>query len=63
MKLASLKDGRRDGTLVVVSRDLTRCRRVPEFAATLQVALDDWAEVAPKLASVYVRLNTAPVDD
>jgi len=49
--------------LVVVSRDLTRCRRVPEFAATLQVALDDWAEVAPKLASVYVRLNTAPVDD
>ncbi|MCK2086917.1 hypothetical protein MXC99_02955, partial [Thauera aromatica] len=29
MKLATLKHGGRDGTLVVVSRDLTRCRAVP----------------------------------
>ena len=35
MKLASLKRGGRDGTLVVVSRDLTRCAAVPEIAPTL----------------------------
>ncbi|SEG16379.1 fumarylacetoacetate (FAA) hydrolase, partial [Thauera chlorobenzoica] len=36
MKLATLKHGGRDGTLVVVSRDLTRCRAVPAIARTLQ---------------------------
>ena len=36
MKLATLKQGGRDGTLVVVSRDLTRCRAVPAIARTLQ---------------------------
>jgi len=49
MKLASLKHGR-DGKLVVVSRDLTRCLPVPDIAPTLQAALDDWAAVAPHLA-------------
>ncbi len=57
MKLGSLKDGGRDGTLVVVSRDLARAARVPEIAPTLQAALDDWAELAPELASVYRLLN------
>ena len=51
MKLASLKHGR-DGRLVVVSRDLTRCRPVPEIANTLQDALDAWASLAPKLAEL-----------
>ena len=35
MKLATLKDGSRDGRLVVVSRDLTRYQLVPKIAATL----------------------------
>lgn len=56
MKLASLNQGR-DGVLVVVSRDLTRAVRVPQIAATLQAALDDWAVARPKLEAVYQRLN------
>jgi fumarylacetoacetate (FAA) hydrolase len=56
MKLASLKQGR-DGTLVVVSRDLATCVAVPHIAATFQRAIDDWAHAAPELARVYDRLN------
>ncbi|MBB6252630.1 fumarylacetoacetate hydrolase family protein [Nitrospirillum iridis] len=47
----------RDGILVVVSSDLTRCRAVPGIAATLQQALDHWAEVAPRLAEVAAELD------
>jgi fumarylacetoacetate (FAA) hydrolase len=61
MKLASLNHGR-DGTLVVVSRDLTRCRAVPDIAPTLQAALDDWDRVAPLLDAVFVQLQ-AGADD
>ncbi|MYM82906.1 2-keto-4-pentenoate hydratase [Duganella sp. FT50W] len=57
MKLATLKDGSRDGRLVVVSRDLTRYQLVPAIAATLQQALDHWEHVAPRLQQVYVALN------
>ena len=57
MKLASLKAGGRDGTLVVVSNNLEHCKRVPEIAATLQAALDDWDAIAPKLVAVYFALN------
>jgi len=53
MKLASLKAGGRDGTLVVVSRDLARAVRVPSIAPTLQAALDDWANAMPALASIH----------
>ena len=60
MKLASLKAGGRDGTLVVVSRDLTRATPVPEIARTLQAALDDWAALAPKLEEAYRALNADP---
>lgn len=49
MKLASLKSGR-DGKLVVVSKDLTRAAEAVGIAPTLQAALDDWAQIAPKLA-------------
>ena len=56
MKLASLKHGR-DGALVVVSRDLSRAVKVPGVAATLQAALDNWAQAKPKLEAVYQRLN------
>ncbi len=57
MKLATLKQGGRDGTLVVVSRDLTLCQPVPALARSLQAALDDWEQIAPGLAEVYDALN------
>lgn len=62
MKLASLKNGQRDGVLVVVSKDLSRCQRVPEIATTLQAALDDWDAIALELERVYVALNSAPTN-
>jgi fumarylacetoacetate (FAA) hydrolase len=49
LKLATLKNGTRDGKLVVVSKDLTRCCLADDIAPTLQAALDDWANTAPKL--------------
>jgi fumarylacetoacetate (FAA) hydrolase len=51
MKLATLRRGGRDGRLVLVSRDLTRCLLVPGIAPTLQAALDDWEALAPQLAA------------
>ncbi|MBW2736067.1 MAG: fumarylacetoacetate hydrolase family protein, partial [Deltaproteobacteria bacterium] len=53
MKLATLKRGGRDGTLVVVDKTLERAVEVAEIAPTMQAALDDWAAVAPKLQQVY----------
>ncbi len=58
MKLATLKDSTRDGRLVVVSKDLTRCSEVGHIARTLQVALDDWRHVGPRLADVAEGLET-----
>jgi fumarylacetoacetate (FAA) hydrolase len=57
MKLGTLKAGGRDGTLVVVSRDLTRAIAVPKIAPTLQAALDDWSTCAPALEQVSAGLN------
>lgn len=58
MKLATLKNSTRDGRLVVVSRDLTRCSEVGHIARTLQNALDDWDHVAPRLERVAEGLET-----
>jgi fumarylacetoacetate (FAA) hydrolase len=58
MKLATLKKGGRDGTLVVVNRALTHCRAVPAIACTLQAALDDWDACEPQLRQVYEALNS-----
>ncbi|MEM7664860.1 MAG: fumarylacetoacetate hydrolase family protein [Pseudomonadota bacterium] len=49
MKLATLNDGTRDGKLVVVSKDLTRCCAAGYIAPTMQAALDDWERIAPQL--------------
>jgi fumarylacetoacetate (FAA) hydrolase len=57
MKLATLKDGTRDGRLVVVSRDLSMAMAAEGIAPTLQRALDDWEAVAPALQQVSQRLN------
>jgi fumarylacetoacetate (FAA) hydrolase len=57
MKLGSLKEGGRDGTLVVVSRDLKQAVKATGVAATLQTALDDWSNVAPRLNALSDELN------
>jgi fumarylacetoacetate (FAA) hydrolase len=58
-----LKDGSRDGQLVVVSRDLKKCVAVPGIAKTLQAALDNWEELSPRLASAYQELNAGNVPE
>ena len=60
MKLGTLKDGTRDGVLVVVSKDLKRAIPADYIAPTLQDALDDWDYCAPQLATLYEDLNRAP---
>jgi len=57
MKLGSLKEGGRDGTLIVVSRDLSRGVRASGIADTLQRALEDWSNAAPRLNALYDALN------
>lgn len=57
MKLASLKDGTRDGRLSVVSRDLKKASFANHIAATMQCALDNWALTAPKLQQLYEQIN------
>lgn len=62
MKLATQKNGTRDGALIVVSRDLTRAAAATHIARTLQDALDDWANVEPKLRALYDALNAGTTD-
>jgi fumarylacetoacetate (FAA) hydrolase len=62
MKLGSLKEGGRDGTLVVVSRDLTQAVRAAGIASTLQQALEDWCNVAPRLNALSKSLNGGHAD-
>lgn len=57
MKLATLKDGTRDGTLLVVSRDLRFAAKADHLAPCLRDALDDWDYVAPQLESLSESLN------
>jgi fumarylacetoacetate (FAA) hydrolase len=61
MKLATLKDGSRDGKLVVVSRDLTRYTDASYLVRTLQAALDDWARIAPHLETLSESLESGAV--
>lgn len=62
MKLATLKNGTRDGRLVIVSKDLTRCTDAARIAPTLQAALDDWDSLAPRLQRMAegVELGSVP---
>lgn len=62
MKLGSLKEGGRDGTLVVVSRDLQRAVRATGIAPTLQRALEDWSNLAPRLNALSDALNDGSAD-
>ena len=62
MKLATLKNGTRDGRLVVVSRDLARAVDAASIASTMQFALEHWAAVEAPLRSLSRDLNSAQVD-
>lgn len=62
MKLATLKSASRDGTLVVVSKNLTRAVAVPQIALTLQQALDDWSTSEPALRKVADVLESGAVE-
>ena len=57
MKLASYKDGSRDGQLVVVSRDLSTAHFATGIATRLQQVLDDWNFLSPQLEDLYTTLN------
>ncbi|MGB3503297.1 MAG: fumarylacetoacetate hydrolase family protein [Mesorhizobium sp.] len=61
MKLATLKNGTRDGQLVVVSNDLTRYTDASFLVTTLQSALDNWARVAPHLEAMAESLELGSV--
>ncbi len=57
MKLATLKNGIRDGRLVVVSRDLSRAAYVDAIASTMLEAIENWKEVESSLETIYNELN------
>jgi len=58
VKLATLRDGTRDGRLAVVSRDLAAAAWADGIAKTLQQALDDWSSTAPRLAGLAAALDS-----
>jgi len=57
VKLATLRDGSRDGQLMVVARDLKTAQLADGIAPTLQAALDDWPFIAPQLEELSHLLN------
>ena len=61
MKLATLRSGRPDGQLVVVSSDLTRCVSAGRIAPSLQSALDDWGRAAPALEDLSAQLKAGQI--
>lgn len=63
MKLASLKTGGRDGTLIIVNRALTHFVPATGVAATLQQALDNWSATAPRLNALYEALDDGTCKD
>ncbi len=62
MKLGSLKAGGRDGTLVVIRRDLKKMVEAAEIAPTLQAALDNWAECEARLRQLSDAVNTGTAE-
>jgi len=63
MKLASLKTGGRDGSLIVVSRNLEQFVSAGDISPTLQIALDNWQQTAPRLNARYEELNKGTCSD
>jgi fumarylacetoacetate (FAA) hydrolase len=60
MRLASLRDGSRDGALIVVDRAGARYCAAREVARSLQLALDEWDHAAPRLAALAAELDADP---
>jgi fumarylacetoacetate (FAA) hydrolase len=63
VRLATLRDGTRDGALIVVGRDGDRYVRAAGATPTLQAALDDWDRAAPALAALATRLDAGGAGD
>jgi fumarylacetoacetate (FAA) hydrolase len=61
VRLATLRDGTRDGALLVVARDGRSGARAAEVVPTLQAALDDWPRAAPALAALAARLDAGAI--
>lgn len=57
MKLASYKDGSKNGQLVVVSKDLSLAHYTTGIVHSLQEALEDWNFIGPQLQDLYDQLN------
>ncbi len=57
MKLATLRDGTRDGTLIVVDRALSRWLGAAHVAPTMQAALDEWPAKEPLLRQIAAELE------
>ena len=62
MKLGSLKGVGRDGTLVLVSEDLTTMKSVASVAPTFQSAIENWAKIEPQLMEINRRLNSFAIE-
>ncbi|MEE2744425.1 MAG: fumarylacetoacetate hydrolase family protein [Bdellovibrionota bacterium] len=62
MKLGTLKSNDKDGELVVVSRDNKKAVRVPSLAKSLQQALENWTDCAPRLKEVYDQINRNEIE-
>lgn len=60
MKLATLNDGTRDGTLLVVNKDMSRAVKADTIAPTLQSLLDNWDEKSQHAEKLYADLNANP---
>ncbi len=63
MKFATYRNATRDGSLMLVSRDLTRAVAAGDRVPTLQYALDNWASVFPLLEELYAALNRGELPD
>jgi len=57
MKLASLREGGRDGTLIVVNRALTEAVKATDVATTMQAAIEDWDTISPQLNMLFDQLE------
>lgn len=57
MKLATYRDGSRDGQLLVVARDGATAHVASGIAGRLQSVLDDWNFLSPQLEDLYQTLN------
>lgn len=61
MKLATLRNGRPDGQLVVLSTDLSRFVSAGRIAMNLQAALDDWDRSREALSALAAELDAGAI--